>query len=77
MLPVLLCFITMHLDESNHSDCSAGAQAAGHMPLVTFIALIAMPGVLTKQFVNCVQLKNAMASLVVHDQQHGQPRKIQ
>ena len=47
------------------------------MPLVAFIALLALPGVLTKQFVNCVQLKNAMASLVLHDQQHRQPRKIQ
>ncbi|KAL3157167.1 hypothetical protein ABBQ38_001407 [Trebouxia sp. C0009 RCD-2024] len=54
-----------------------GAQKAGQMPLVAFIGLMALPGVLTKQFVNCVQLKNAMASLVAHDEQKGQPGKSQ
>lgn len=54
-----------------------GARKTGHLPLVAVVALIALPGVLTKQFVNCVQLKNAMASLVVYDQQKGQPGKTQ
>ena len=58
-------------------SCSAGMEKAGQMPLVAFIALLALPGVLTKQFINCVQLKNAMASLVLHEQQQGRPAKIE
>lgn len=78
----VLCYCCASLHHSSlhmslRSVCSTGVQWAGSMPLVAFIALLALPGVLTKQFVNCVQLKNAMASLVLHDQQHGQPRKIQ
>lgn len=48
-----------------------GIQKQGQIPAVTMLALTALPGVLTKQFVNCVQLKNAMASLIAHDQQLG------
>lgn len=44
------------------------------LPAVGIVAVAALPGVLTKQFVNCVQLKNAMASLVQHDQQSSNPR---
>ena len=46
-------------------------QKEGQIPAVTMLALTALPGVLTKQFVNCVQLKNAMASLIAHDKQSG------
>ncbi|KAA6423313.1 MAG: hypothetical protein FRX49_06765 [Trebouxia sp. A1-2] len=48
-----------------------GMQEDGQIPAVAMLALTALPGVLTKQFVNCVQLKNAMASLIAHDQQMG------
>ena len=48
-----------------------GVRCDGRMPSVALLALAALPGVLTKQFVNCVQLKNAMASLIAHDQKPG------
>lgn len=51
--------------------CDIGMQEDGQIPAVAMLALTALPGVLTKQFVNCVQLKNAMASLIAHDQQMG------
>ncbi len=56
---------------SNVCVCDTGMQKEGQIPAVAMLALTALPGVLTKQFVNCVQLKNAMASLIAHDQQLG------
>lgn len=46
-----------------------GVVQGGQVAFVVLLAWAALPGVLTKQFVNCVQLRNAMASLVLHDQQ--------
>ena len=37
------------------------------IPLVKAIALAALPGMAMKQYVNCLQLKNAMSTLVAHD----------
>ena len=50
-----------------------GVLHRGQVPTVVLLAWAAFPGVLIKQFVNCVQLKNAMSSLVLYDQQKGNP----
>jgi len=57
-----------------------GMQRDGQIPAVALLALAALPGVLTKQFVNCVQLKNAMASLIAHDKKSrhaSKPSKLE
>ena len=38
------------------------------VPLALVIALLAVPGFVIKQFINCVQLRSAMQLLVVTDQ---------
>lgn len=44
------------------------------LPIAALVALVSLPGVLTKQLCNWVQLRNAMDRLVEHDLASGTKR---
>lgn len=45
------------------------------LPLALVIALLAVPGFVIKQFINCVQLRSAMQLLVATDRAQDSGRK--
>lgn len=54
---------------------AGGAAKLDGVPLVLVIALLAVPGFVIKQFINCVQLRSAMQLLVATDQNQDSQSK--
>lgn len=54
---------------------AGGAAELEGVPLALIIALLAVPGFVIKQFINCVQLRSAMQLLVATDQNQDSQSK--
>jgi hypothetical protein len=71
--------ITNHVARSHLLPCpnlnAGSAGALEGVPLAAVVALLAVPGFVIKQFINCVQLRSAMQLLVATDRDQDSSKK--
>ncbi|KAK9907595.1 hypothetical protein WJX75_006702 [Coccomyxa subellipsoidea] len=67
--------VPLHLPSAVRTHLNGSAGALEGVPLAAVVALLAVPGFVIKQFINCVQLRSAMQLLVATDRDQDSSKK--